>query len=445
MSLVTPSPPVAPRDASRHFPRGRGTLTASLSEPGGEHTGRALAILTSLFFMWGFLTCLNDTIIPHLKSVFDLNYSGAMLVPFCFFSAYFLVSMPAGRLVERIGYKRGILVGLCTAGMGCLLFYPAAGTRSYNTFLLALFVLASGITVLQVSANPFVAILGPPQTASSRLTLTQAFNSLGTFIAPLFGSTLILSQTVKSPAQIAVLGPKELEVYRLAEAQSVQFPYLGLAAALSLLAVAIALLPLPSIAPGQENASPREESPTSSAWAHRHLTLGALGIFLYVGAEVAIGSFMVSYIGYLMGYPDAQAGKLLSCYWGGAMLGRFLGSAALQRLKPGRVLAFNAGLAALLVLVSMLTSGWMAMGTLLAVGLCNSVMFPTIFTLSISNLGPHTGQGSGILCAAIVGGAVIPTLQGVLADHIGIQPAFILPLLCYLYVVFYGLKGSRIA
>ncbi|MCL5028319.1 MAG: L-fucose:H+ symporter permease [Bacteroidetes bacterium] len=406
-----------------------------------------LTILTSLFFMWGFLTCLNDILIPHLKAVFSLNYAQAMLIQFCFFGAYALISLPSGILVEKIGYKRGIIIGLVTAGVGCLAFYPAAGTRSYPLFLLALFILATGITLLQVAANPYVAILGKSETASSRLNLTQAFNSLGTTIAPYFGSLLILSIAVKSTEEIQKMNPAQLTAYQLTEASAVQVPYLGLSAALLIIAGIFAIVKLPEIEASSIGSSGGDgssfDSHHESAWKYRHLILGAIGIFVYVGAEVSIGSFLVNYFGSLdvLGLKAADAGKFVSFYWGGAMLGRFIGSYVQRKIKPGGVLAFNAIVASVLVITSMLSFGYLAMWSILLVGLFNSIMFPTIFTLAIDGLGKHTGQGSGILCMAIVGGAIIPVIQGFIADSIGIHHAFILPVLCYLFIVFYGIKG----
>jgi len=403
-----------------------------------------LAVLTTLFFMWGFITCLNDIIIPHLKAVFDLNYAQAMLIQFAFFTAYFVMSLPSGAIVKRFGYKNGIIIGLLGAGVGCVLFYPAAGAQSYALFLLALFVLASGITLLQVAANPFVAVLGRPETASARLTLSQAFNSLGTTIAPQFGSLLILSTAVKSKMEIAQLPPAAVEAYRAGQASSVQIPYLGLAGALVLLAVAIALFRLPKIDEGSEGAmTAADDHHYKSAWSYRHLVLGAVGIFVYVGAEVAIGSFLVNYfkepsIGNL---PEAQGAKLVSFYWGGAMIGRFIGSATLRLYKPGRVLAVHAVGAAALTVVTMIATGSVAMWAVIAIGLFNSIMFPTIFTMAIDGLGKHTGQGSGILCMAIVGGALIPVVQGAIADAIGIHHCFIIATVCYLFIAWYGVKG----
>jgi len=396
-----------------------------------------LVILTSLFFMWGFLTCLNDILIPHLKSVFDLNYTQAMLIQLCFFGAYFIISLPSGKIVEAIGYQKGIVVGLLTAAVGTILFYPAAALRSYPMFLVALFVLAAGITLLQVAANPYVAILGKPETASSRLNLTQAFNSLGTTIAPYFGALMILSVVVKTTEQLKALNPQGLESYRQAEAAAVQTPYLGLAAVLFLIAAFFAFIKLPKVEAanaGSSTGAASFDDRYHSAWGYRHLVFGAIGIFVYVGAEVSIGSFLVNYLGqpFVAGLKEADAGKFVSFYWGGAMIGRFIGSAVQRKIKPGTVLAFNAFIAASLVITTMMTSGMVAMWSILLIGLFNSIMFPTIFSLAIDGLGKHTGEGSGILCMAIVGGAIIPLLQGVLADRIGIHHAFILPVLCYL-------------
>lgn len=409
-----------------------------------------MPLLTSLFFIWGFITCLNDMLVPHLKAVFTLNYAQAMLIQFCFFSAYFIVSVPSGYLVEKIGYKGGIVTGLTVAGLGCLLFYPAAAFRLYPLFLAALFVLAAGITILQVSANPYVTLLGNAETASSRLAMTQAFNSLGTTLAPYFGSFFILSTTIKTNDEIKLLSPDALVAYQTAEASAVQQPYLLLAAVLFVVALTfiIARLPVANTQPSKINDAEilQSDSIYPSAWHCPHLVLGAIGIFLYVGAEVSIGSFLVNFITQpeITGLTPADAAKYVSFYWGGAMVGRFLGALAMQKIQPGKALAFNALCAASLVLITLLMTGYHAMWAILSIGLFNSIMFPTIFSLSLRGLGLHAGQGSGILCAAIVGGAILPVLQGFLADNIGIQPAFILPVLCYFYIAFYGLKGCHI-
>jgi len=421
---------------------------AATSSTAGTNTSylAPLSVLTTLFFMWGFLTCLNDIIIPHLKGVFELNYAQAMMIQFAFFTAYFVVSLPSGAIVKKVGYKTGIIVGLLIAACGCLLFYPAAGARSYAMFLGALFVLASGITLLQVAANPFVAVLGKPETASSRLTLTQAFNSLGTTIAPAIGSFLILSTAVKSKLELAAMSPAAADAYRLAEASSVQKPYLGLAGALVLLAVAIAAFRLPKIEGGavEGTVGVSDDTAHKSAWSYRHLVLGAVAIFVYVGGEVAIGSFLVNYFKEpaIGGLTEAAGANLVSFYWGGAMVGRFIGTFTLRMFKPGKVLALHAVGVCVLIALTMATSGPVAMYSVLAVGLFNSIMFPTIFTLAIDRLGKHTGQGSGILCMAIVGGALIPVLQGAVADAIGIHHCFIVALLCYVYIGWYGAKGS---
>jgi FHS family L-fucose permease-like MFS transporter len=407
--------------------------------------------MTSLFFMWGFITCLNDILIPHLKNVFDLNYTQAMLVQFCFFGAYFVMSLPAGVLVHKIGYKAGLVCGLLVAGVGCMLFYPAASLQAYPLFLGALFVLASGITLLQVAANPYVTALGPASTASSRLNLTQAFNSLGTTVAPFFGGILILSAAAFSPDIALSSADAVSELAPRAEASAVKVPYLMIAATLFVLAGIFSWLKLPRLH-DQHDAKPVHADANTdavrrtSAWQYPHLVLGALGIFVYVGAEVAIGSFLVNFLGEpnIAGLEEATAASYVAYYWGGAMVGRFIGAAVMRRVDPGRVLAFNAIAAAVLVCTAILGTGSVAMYAILMVGLCNSIMFPTIFSLGVRALGQHTSQGSGVLCLAIVGGAFIPLAQGVLADIAGVQLGFILPIFCYLYIAYYGLIGSRL-
>ena len=407
----------------------------------------ALTLLTSLFFIWGFITCLNDILIPHLKAVFTLNYTQAMLIQFCFFAAYFVVSVPSGYLVEKIDYRGGIIVGLALASIGCLLFYPAANLHCYPLFLAAFFVLASGITLLQVAANPYVTNLGNPETASSRLTMTQAFNSLGTAIAPYLGALFILATSVKTNDEIKLLNAGQLSAYQTAQAMAVQTPYLLLAALLFMMAFIFFLVKLPKIEAAKAPISGEEEVLFDSAWSYRHLVLGAIGIFVYVGAEVSIGSFLVNFLGEpsIADLAKQDAGKYVSFYWGGAMIGRFAGSLAMQKkIQPGKALSFNAVTAALLVLIAIFASGHLAMWAILSVGLFNSIMFPTLFSLAIKGLGRHTGQGSGILCAAIVGGAILPLVQGMCADWIGIQQAFLIPVLCYCYIAYYGWRGCRL-
>ncbi len=411
----------------------------------------ALGVMMALFFVIGAITSLNDILIPHLKELFSLSYTEAMLVNFSFRLAYLLVSLPAGKIIGKLGFKKGIVIGLTTAGLGCLAFYPAASVEVYAIFLLALFIVASGFTFLQVSVNPYVSILGKPESASSRLNLTQAFDALGTTVGPYVGSLFILSIAVKPESKLRLLSPKQFGLYELAEARSVQFPYLGLAGVLLVIALILALLKLPPIKHGQSpifgKDGKRYDEVHKSAWGYKHLYLGAIGIFVYVGAEASIGSFLVNYLGShcVLSMPASGAGKLVAFYWGGAMIGRFIGSGLQKKIKPASMLIFNASVAAILVIASMLTFGYTAMWTILLVGLFNSIMFPTIFSLAISGVGKHTSQASGILCMAIVGGAVIPVLQGVLADRIGIHHAFLIPVVCYSYIVFYGLKGHKIS
>jgi MFS transporter, FHS family, L-fucose permease len=412
--------------------------------PGHPSNFGALALLTSLFFIWGFITCLNDILIPHLKAVFTLNYAQAMLIQSCFFAAYFLVSVPSGYLVDKIGYKPGIVIGLAIAGTGCLLFYPAAALRLYPLFLSAVFVLAVGITLLQVAANPYVTQLGKPETASSRLTLTQAFNSLGTTLAPYFGALYILTTVVKTPDEIKLLSADALSAYQAMETSTVQYPYLMLATVLFTVSGIFGLVKLPAVKDPKAQDEVMEsmylEIPKPSAWHYPHLILGAIGIFVYVGAEVSIGSFLVSFLSdpTITGLTPSIAAKYVSFYWGGAMLGRFIGSAVMQKIQPGKVLAFNAAIAGLLVVTTIFSTGYVAMSTILAVGFFNSIMFPTIFALALKGLGKHTGQGSGILCSAIVGGAILPVVQGLFADRFGLHLAFIIPVFCYAYIAYFG-------
>jgi FHS family L-fucose permease-like MFS transporter len=416
---------------------------APATDSAQNSTTGPLVIVTILFFMWGLLTSLNDVLIPHLKSIYTLTYLQAMLVQFCFFGAYAIVSLPAGALIRRIGYQNGAVTGLLIAAGGCALFYPASG-GGYALFLFAFFVLASGITILQVAANPYVTVLGPARTASSRLTLTQAFNSLGTTVAPALGGILILSAATLGADQLAALSPADKEAYRAAEAATVQGPYLALAAALALLAVLFALARLPKISHADDGKPAADGK--GGALAYRHLMLGAAAIFLYVGAEVSIGSFLINFLGEsnIASLTHADGAKYVSIYWGGALVGRFIGFAVMRYVSPGKTLAFNALGAIVLVLLATFGEGKVAMWAILAVGLCNSIMFPTIFSLALHGLGKFTGQGSGILCMAIVGGAVVPFVQGWFADSIGLQPSFLVPAACYLFILYFGVKYANL-
>jgi MFS transporter, FHS family, L-fucose permease len=402
---------------------------------------RPLIIVTTLFFMWGFLTSLNDILIPDLKAIFDLSYARVMLIQFSFFSAYFLFSIPWSKVVNGIGYQKTMVAGLAAMALGAFLFVPAAQFASFSLFLGALLVLAAGVTGLQVAANPYVVVLGRPETSSSRLNLTQAFNSLGTTLAPQVGALFILTGVPVAADEIANLSPQALQDFRVAAAATVKLPYILIAAALVVLAVLIARSKLPRIEHDEETCAKAGDS----VWRHPNLVFGALGIFTYVGAEVSIGSFLVNYLGQpdVAGFSAKTAAGYVSFYWGGAMIGRFVGAALMRKIKAGHILAICAVCAAALVLTSMASEGHTAMWTILAVGIFNSIMFPTIFSLGVAELGPLTATGSGIINMAIVGGAILPLVQGAIADRVGIQSAFWVPVVCYLYILYYALVGSR--
>jgi FHS family L-fucose permease-like MFS transporter len=399
----------------------------------------ALSMVTVLFFFWGFVTSLNDILIPHLKNIFDLNYTKIMLIQFAFFTGYFLFSLPAAKIVDSLGYKKTMVIGLVTMAAGAFGFLPAAMIPSYPFFLAALMIVAGGMTALQVSANAYVVVLGNPETASSRLNLSQAFNSFGTFIGPALGGFLIISAAPKSAEAVRAMSSQALHAYRVQEASSVKMPYIVIGLSLLLFAVMIGLFKLPRMPQAERHHA------AGNIWKYRHLVLGALGIFVYVGAEVSIGSFLINYftepnIGNL---TQQAASRYVSLYWGCAMAGRFVGSFILQKVKAGTLLGIFAIGAMLLVIASMLSNGHVAMWSIIFVGCFNSIMFPTIFALGLAKLGPLTGDGSGLLIMAIVGGAIIPVAQGWIADHIGVHHAFILPVICYAYILYYGFRGSR--
>lgn len=408
---------------------------------------RAMTIATMLFFMWGFLTCLNDILIPHLKSIFELNYAQAMLVQFAFFSSYFIFAVPSGKLVEWRGYKGTMVIGLLVMATGAFLFLPASAAASFGLFLSALVILAAGITSLQVAANPYVANLGPPETAAARLNLSQAFNSFGTAVAPLFGGALILGAAQATPAVLKTFSAEALQAYRAQQASSVRLPYVGIGLTLVLLAIALAVVKLPTmdftrdIRPGELDTAEGD-----SIWKHPILLAAAVGIFVYVGAEVSIGSFLVNYFGLsnIAALPEQQAAKYVSIYWTGAMIGRFAGSWLLTKFRTSLVLGTAAIVACALVVTSILSHGHTAMWSILAVGLFNSVMFPCIFTVGLTGLGPLTSKGSSLMVAAIVGGALLPLAEGHLADLIGVQHAFVIPAVCYIYIALFGfVAGGR--
>lgn len=394
----------------------------------------------ALFFIFGGITSLNDVIIPKLKELFTLSYAQAMLVQSAFFAAYFIISIPAAAIVRRIGYMRSAAVGLVTMTAGCLLFIPASSSGLFLTFLLALFVLAAGITIVQVVANPLISMLGQPQTAHSRLTFAQAFNSLGTTVFPYVGAILILGSL--SNIDATKLSGAALTAYRAAETQVVVNTYFGLALAL----LAVASLVWMSRKKLVETPSPATSITHAFTLLRQpRFAFGAMCIFLYVGAEVAVGSVIVNYLmqADVFGVGAEQAGKHVPLYWGGAMVGRFIGAYLLRVFSPGKVLASAAGLAVLLLLVSAnsvgATSGW----ALLAIGLVNSIMFPTIFSLACEGLGERAAEGSGLICVAIVGGAVVPLLAGFAADQFGLRAAMAVPALCYALILAFGFYARR--
>ena len=426
----------------------------------------ALVFLTTLFFLWGFITVLVDSLVPRLKDVFEMSYAKTVLVQFAFFTAFFVVSVPAGAILSKIGYRKGIVLGLIIMALGCLLFYPAAEYRNFTIFLIGYFTLAGGITVLQVAANPYVALLGSEEGASSRLNLSQAFNSLGTTLAPVVGALFLLSDSVKSSEEINVLSAIEKADYYVAEAATVQTPFLLIATFIGLLAVVFAFIKLPKV---------MQQSPKGgylSLLKNKLMLMGALGIFVYVGAEVAIGSFLVNYFDdmnlavlvaendimmniantiastFNKTFSNSDPKSLLAIfiifYWGGAMIGRFVGAYLTKIIAPGKVLSIFALLAIVMIAISINTQGLISMWSILVVGLFNSIMFPTIFTLTLEGLGDLKAQASGLLCMAIVGGAIIPFAFGGLIDGFGFKTAFILTMICYGYILYYGkLKSSK--
>jgi FHS family L-fucose permease-like MFS transporter len=388
--------------------------------------------VTVLFFIFGFITNLNMALVPHLRAIFTLGYGWAMLAESAFFLAYLVFSSPTSKLIETIGYKRTMVVSLFIQVVGCLLFVPAAKMVSFPLFLTAVFVVGAGVTALQTSVNPYVSILGPEGSASIRLNLAQALNSLGGTIAPIVAGAYILSDPAKLASQAAV-------------ADTVRMPYILIAAGLLLLGIAVAFMHLPHVEQTQAFRPAKEGDPilSRSIWSYRHTVLGAIGIFLYVGVEVGLASIAVNYFS-SQGMSTAKtASFLVSLYWLGALVGRLLGAGIMTKVKAGKLLGTFGFTAAALIAISMFTSGWVAIGTLVLCGFFNSVMFPNIFTLGIAGLGPMTSKGSGLIMTAVVGGAVVPLMIGALADKVGIQHSFVIPIICYLYIAYYGMWGHK--
>lgn len=403
--------------------------------------GRALALLATLFFMWGFITVINGTLLPHLRSVFELSYFQAALIESVWFIAYFFASIPSAKLIERIGYQKSLVVGLLIMAAGALGMTLAASLPSYGVTLFMLFVIASGITLLQVAANPYVAVIGPSETASSRLNLVQAMNSAGTMLAPLFGAYLILGRSKGGTAHAGSAALTQAE--RLADAHAVILPYVLVAVVLLVLAIVIARFPLPAMGSATSRVA-KEDRKHHSLWNHRNLVFGIGAIFIYLIAEIGVGNLFVNFVSRpeIGNMTTEQAGRYLTLLWGGMMVGRFVGSAIMQKVDAGIVLAaFSIG-AFIVMMVTVFTQGEVAMWSLILVGLFHSIMFPTIFTLGIKGLGPLTEEGSGLLIMAIAGGALV-AVQGWLADQYGLQHSFLLTAICELYILFYALWGSK--
>ncbi|MCJ2073329.1 sugar MFS transporter [Methylobacterium sp. J-030] len=417
---------------------------AGRTAAGAQEQGRyrpALSLLASLFFMWGFITVINNTLLPHLRSVFDLDYTQTTLIESVWFIAYFVASIPAAKLIARVGYQRALVIGLGIMAAGTFGMVLASREVSYAITLTALFVIASGITLLQVAANPYVAVIGPAESASARLNLVQAFNALGTTLAPLFGGALILGRSTSGNAAAGtVLTPAE----RLADAQSVQLPYLIVAAVLIVLAVVIARFPLPAIRGGVDALSAKAEGAGGSLWRHRNLVFGVPAIFIYLIAEIGVSNLFISFVSQpgIGDLTHAQAARYLFLLWGGMMIGRFVGSYLMQSRPAEAVLAGAAVGACAVMLAAAFTTGPAAMWALIAVGLFHAIMFPTIFTLGIRGLGPLTERGAGLLIMAIAGGSLV-VVQGWAADRFGLQHSFLITAACELYVLFYAVWGCR--
>jgi len=404
-----------------------GTAPVTVQSEGSGSYVLPMVLMVSLYFSIGFITALNDILIPHFKLLFSLNNVHALLVQFCFFGAYFVMSLPSGKIVSRIGYKTGIIVALSTMGVGLLLFVPASIVIYYPIFLLALFVVGSGLALLQVAINPYVGALGKPETAAARLNICGGLNSLATTIAPKVGAVFIFVAAGATMSELA---------------RSVRVPYIILAAFAFLVAIITRFVHLPDLIEQPVEGSTGQ----GSAWRFVHLRLGAAAIFTYVGAEVAIGSILINFLGQpsMGSLSHAAAAVYVSLYWGGAMIGRFIGSFALLYIRAQRALAAVATSALILVATTIFGHGHLAMWAIVSCGLFNSVMWPCIFPLSLKGLGRFTSQGSGILVMMVVGGAIIPEVQGFLADKFGYQHSFIIVLLCYGYLIYFALSGHKI-
>ncbi|MDB5724533.1 MAG: transporter [Novosphingobium sp.] len=416
------------------------TIAASTAQTGPAPYGKALGLLASLFFMWGFITVINNTLLPHLRSVFDLNYTQTTLIESVWFIAYGIASIPSAKLIERIGYQKSLVIGLLIMAAGALGMTLAASIPSYGVTLLMLFVIASGITLLQVAANPYVAVIGPESTSSARLNLVQAFNSLGTMLAPAFGAYLILGRSVGGTTRGDVV---LTSAQRLADAHSAVLPYVIVAVVLVILAIVIARFPLPAMGQATSRLA-TEERKTHSLWKHRNLVFGILTMIVYLLAEIGVANLFVNFVSQpdIANLTHEEAGRYLTFLWGLMMVGRFIGAAIMHRMPAARVLATFAVGAVIVMVITIFSHGSVAMWALILVGLFHSIMFPTIFTLAIKGLGPLTEEGSGLMIMAIAGGALV-VVQGWLADEVGLQNSFWLTAACEVCILAYALWGSK--
>ena len=404
-----------------------------------------LVLITSLFFLWALGVNLNDILIPHLKKAFRLSDFQSSLIQTAFFGGYFLAALPAGKLMERIGYKRGILTGLFLCASGALLFIPAASASVYGYFLFALFVMACGQSFLEVAANPYVTVLGPPESAARRLNLAQSFNAVGALATPILGAAFILTRNDYTAAQLTAMSPQQLQVFRLAEAQTVKVPYCVIAGIFLFIAVLIYLTHLPEIRePGAETDAASERSGIRGALAHGHLVRGVIAQFFYVGAQVGVASFVIRFAQYLQpGMPAKSAANYLKLHLLGFMIGRFAGSAMMKKIPAPRLLSAFAVGGLVCVLIALVANGTAPIWAIALAGFFNSIMFPTIFALSIKDLGAHTKLGSSFLVMSIIGGAVVPAIMGLISDNSSIRTAFVVPLICYAVVFYFGAWGYK--
>ena len=424
------------------------TASAPLTE---RRFALPFVLITSLFFLWALGVNLNDILIPHLKKAFHLTDLQSSLIQSAFFGGYFLSALPAGWLLERIGYKRGILAGLMTCALGAFLFIPAASVRVYGFFLFALFVMACGQGVLEVAANPYVTILGPPESSERRLNLAQSFNAVGALVTPIIGKAFILSGIEYTAAQLAVMTTGQLDAYSALEASRVKGPYLGITAIFLIVAALIYFAKLPEVKEVGESLPPDADvigeaaaPPVSSIWREKHLISGVLAQFFYVGAQVGVTSFVIRFVQHaLPGTPEKVASDYLRWHLLGFMIGRFAGSATMKSVAPNRLLAIFAACAFVCGSVATTMTGEAPVWAVVLIGFFHSIMFPTIFALSLKNLGAHTKRGSSLLVMAIIGGAVFPALMGYISDQSSIQAAFAVPLVCYAYVLYFAVRGFK--